>query len=56
MNKAGNAPHVIQNFVYSSTAKKTISLTFDDGTDAKATRLFVVRRDDPVVEGLVALR
>jgi peptidoglycan/xylan/chitin deacetylase (PgdA/CDA1 family) len=35
--KAGNAPYVIQNFGYSSTARKTISLTFDDGPDPKAT-------------------
>ena len=35
--KAGDAPYVIQNFGYSATAKKTISLTFDDGPDVKAT-------------------
>jgi biofilm PGA synthesis N-glycosyltransferase PgaC len=35
--KAGNAPYVIQNFGYSSTARKTISITFDDGPDPKAT-------------------
>jgi len=35
--KAGGAPYVIQKFGYSSTAKKTISMTFDDGPDPKIT-------------------
>ena len=34
---AGNSQYVIQRFGYSETAKRTISLTFDDGPDPKYT-------------------
>lgn len=34
---AGNPPYVIQRFGYSATARRTISLTFDDGPDPHYT-------------------
>jgi peptidoglycan-N-acetylglucosamine deacetylase len=34
---AGKAPYVLQRFGYSVAAKKTISMTFDDGPDPKIT-------------------
>jgi cellulose synthase/poly-beta-1,6-N-acetylglucosamine synthase-like glycosyltransferase/peptidoglycan/xylan/chitin deacetylase (PgdA/CDA1 family) len=35
--QSGRAPYVIQKFGYSATARKTISMTFDDGPDPKVT-------------------
>ena len=35
--KAGKPPYVIQRFGYSATAKRTMSLTFDDGPDPTYT-------------------
>jgi len=38
---AGSHRYVIQKFGYSATAHKTISMTFDDGPDAKVTPLLL---------------